>query len=327
MTDLTTSPRPLAISRDGDYNSRHPEETLRVIATYRSRAVGEHWNAIEQIVRSSVSQLPPISASAIRYYLVAVSRFAHWVYTVTGLPLDRAEEVFQHYLIRRFAREELSSHDKPYQYAILSRLGAIADLYGDTDPHRATPEVGFTETIYSSREIAALSISVRRRDTVLRRHQAQTLLALGLGAGLRSEELTRARVDWITLDGDTATVQVPNGPHPRMIPVRHDWVRTLRGGIGDRNAEDWAIPGYRNPKVPSRVLAQIGIDDASEPHPQPTRMRATWAVGHLERGLPLDLFMQIAGIDDPGTLRNFLVRMAPRSVADFRSQITGEVAP
>lgn len=314
MTNTTKNPArksTLANPTSGEYNNRHSEETRHVIANYRPRLAGEHWPAIEHMVRAGVNATNPSTTGTTRCYLAAVTRYVLWVYLTTGYPLENPEEVFLHHLIRMYARDQWKGDESKYRQVNLERLKLIARNLGDDDPVEEPTWPVSPKGLYTDADKATLAASARARSTARSRGNMQIIVALGFGAGLRGDEIATARVEDITIDRDSAEIRV-RGKHPRVVPMLPEWVNLLESGLEGR-AEGEALRGYRYDKVPTWIITNHHVLAPDEPHPSPQRMRSTWIVDHYDAGTPMARLHEISGYPLIGELRKHIRRFRPEA--------------
>lgn len=298
-----------------------PPAVARVIDGYVADVPEAHWAAIGTFVRDTVTDLAPQTAGVARNYLAATAKFAHWLWQSVGADLD-PQSVFRPALINRFMQEVMSAHSSTYQYQTTQRLNVLAAHFTRTVPARLNLKDPHAVSTYTERELASFCSSAARRNNPARRSNAHVLLALGAGAGLRAEEIAAARVGDIVADPQGISVAV-HGKQPRLVPVHRRWVNTLTLSLAGRPAKEFAFSGYRPHGYPARVIHQLGIDDPDEQTPSATRLRATWIVLQLNAGLPLDLLLNIAGLNNPTSLAPYVRVMNRHDLVDYRDVITG----
>jgi integrase len=301
----------------------------QTIISYVAVMPDSHWVAVGPFVRTSVSALTPQAVSTARSFLASAAKFGHWVWETTGMPLD-PYVVFRPEFVNRFLQAVMSTASYHYQYQTAQRLNLFVAHFTGTPTARLTAADPNASQPYSARELITFRSSASRRSTLNRRRNAQVLLGLGAGAGLRADEIATIRVCDIHTDAaNTGTfglvVEVP-GKQARSVPVASDWVRVLTAGISGCSEDAFAFAGYRPPGYPARVIHQLGIDDPTEQTPTPTRLRATWIVGLLNAGVPLDLLLKVAGLAEVVSLRSYLGAMDQHTTEDFRDLLTGTEA-
>lgn len=301
------------------------EENHNVIAQYRSQAASDHWDAIANFVRTIVTLLVAEHKAVVVNALTAVSLYAHWAFE-RGLPLDEPADVFHPAMLYRYSSEKLDSKASIYRDNHLRTLRRLMALLEDPAPdyprkplrRRPIPATG----PFTASEQAAFVSSSNTRNTEWQRSNMRVLLGLGFGAGLTAEELNHARAADIRRAGEHLVVDT-HGKNARTIPVRHDWAPILLRGLATREPEDYAILGYRHETISARLMVEMHVAAPHEPHPTPNRMRTTWIVEHLTRGVRPDIVAAIAGLGDITSLRNYILRMPAYDLSDYTSLIVG----
>lgn len=322
-TTIPQHPAHLSALHGPGMSAVSPPGVQRVIDNYVAEIPAAHWAETEAFVRNSVTGLGLQTRGVARNYLAATSKFAQWLWQTAAADLDPAV-AFRPSLVRRFVCEVMPDHGETYRQQTAQRLNTLVAHFTTTTPDRQTRKDPASVRPYASRELVIFRSSAARRTNVDRRANAHVLLALGAGAGLRAEEIALSRVSDVTADGEDLLVSV-HGRHPRTVPLRVGWRRTLVTGINDRAPGDWLFSGYRLPEYPARVIHQFGIDVPEEPTPSATRLRATWLVGQLNAGLRLDTLLQLAGLTSPTSLAPYVRAMTQENQTCLRRLITGAV--
>jgi integrase len=296
-------------------------QTQHTIDRYVAVMPEAHWAAIESFVRSTVTTLAPNTRAVARNYLAAAAKFSYWVWQTTGADLN-ANEVYRPELVRRFLQQQMSGHSATYRYQTAQRLNVLVQLFSGAPTRRQTGQTAHTVSVYRERDLIDFYNSAEVRSTPARRANARVLLGLGTGAGLRAEEIARTQVRDISFDIAGATVTV-TGKHARAVPVRSEWVHSLRLGVDGANPDDWAFTGYRLPEYPARIVHQFGIDDPTAATPSATRLRATWIVGLLNSPIPVNVVLHLAGLATATSLNPFVRAMGDADPMEYLHLIRG----
>jgi integrase len=281
----------------------------------------EHWSAVSDTVRDVVLSIDLQTVGTVRQYLAVVSGFVHWAWQTTGTGLDAAD-LFQPHLVGRYISEQMVGHSDNYRHLATQKLSRVMATTNNVHMVQGRRHDQHASNPYSFRELTEFRSSAARRSNHERRRNAHTFLALGAGAGLRAEEIANARASDITNDGIGLVVAV-RGKQARSVPVLAAWERCLLAGLEGRVDDGHAFVGYRLPGYPARVLHQFGIDDPKEATPAATRLRATWIVGRLNAGLPVDLLLRLAGLSSVVSLDCYVRAMNVHNADDFRELVTG----
>ena len=228
--------------------------------------------------------------------LAAVEHHVRWAHVVSGLPLER-DFLFRRDVIAVAVQQLPMRSDASLgrRRAVLLR---VAEALGVTE--RAMPPLYGSEPSapYTAREIADLRLwaTVQKEN---RRTSARVLLALGIGAGLTSSELCAVTSSNISEDG--AWIAVP-GSRTRTVHVEVEW----RGDLASvRNGEDSAVfqPGVR--WYPNKISDFVRSTRGDQLRPKPQRMRSTWLVRQMQRGMPVQDLLYAAGVKSLDALARF----------------------
>jgi integrase len=283
------------------------------------------WRRVEPAVKESVTKVGYSDAALARKGLSIVAQLAIWADRI-GHPVDTAS-LFTPEFIDRFITEgcaHLSGGTRLNYRSQLWRVGA-AVVGHRLFPPRAVP-LHRSELMspYSKAEVTELVSWSKGRPTSSMRRDSWALLALGLGTGMRSEEITRAVGRDIREENGIVLVDVlgPGGRINRVVPVHHLWagpVMELAYESGDR-------PYFRPDRT--RILRGdvLGFIRRCAPDGPPKfnvqRLRITWLVGHLAAGTHLAALEEAAGVA-VGQLVKYLAFAAPLSDAEARAVLVG----
>ena len=222
------------------------------------------------------------------------------------MPLER-DVIFAVRTIERFTAVGLSHYgSKASRNTLRSRLLRISEalLEAAASPPVLRPLGGSDPTApYTAKEVVTLKSWAIAQTTAERRSNAESLLALGLGAGLAGRKIVNLTIGDIRADDDGVLITVC-GERARVVPVLREWERALVERVGACQDETWAFReqhagGNRNliTDFVSRSEGKIQL--------QARRMHATWIVQHLEAGTPLVPLMRAAGLQSPEALDRF----------------------
>lgn len=264
----------------------------------------EEWDVVADFVRASVSDLDPEGPHRAREWLRTVTALAAWSHR-EGIPLER-EEVFAPDNVRRYADigcPELSTPSRATRRAVLRRMGrALTEEAPWPTPEPMLPQ-RLRHQPYSAKDeqrLRALRLPTRHQQRRL-----DAVLALGLGAGLWAREyLTADPADLRTIDGVTH-LQV-HGTRSRHVIVRADDADALRRIAAAHPNENFV--GFRASEWDrSRTWNAIrAIDTPTDLRLETERLRSTWLVHHLDRGVHLAVLARNAGLK---TTRAFTLLM------------------
>lgn len=264
------------------------------------------WAAIEAYVTSRVhTALPSVPYDEDRL-LVAATRHVAWCWT-RGFDLDDAT-LFSRDLIdvsisRGFSG--LSDSSKATARSILLRLGGA--LVPEITPERmkALPAAPARRP-YTAREQASILSWAQSQRTGARRRSAHALIALGLGAGLASNEILHTTREDVTFDSDGAVVLV-RGARTREVPILTSWAPALHLAADESHPGDLLFrPGPRGHGW-SLITNFVLQGDYVGVRPQTQQMRATWIIHHLNIGTHPLALVEAAGVSSFESLSRFAV--------------------
>jgi site-specific recombinase XerC len=148
---------------------------------------------------------------------------------------------------------------------------------------------------YTDEDVTELVSWARGLPTSHMRRNTRALLAIGLGAGLSSEEIQRLVGTDIRQVGGRISVEVI-GKAPRTVPVTAEWADDVWTMAHESGGSPYFAP-ERNRITRRDVLGFIersSGDDGAQFNVQ--RLRVTWIVHHLSVGTHLIEFQKMAGV-------------------------------
>lgn len=175
---------------------------------------------------------------------------------------------------------------------------------------------------YSGAEIAELFSLARCQPSAWRRSSALSLLALGIGAGLRPSELAAARgADVI----DNGTRVIVRAGRARTVAVGGSWPAVLArqgaaAGTGHLFCPGAAERSYKN--FVNNFCPKLS-PSATSPRFSSGRARSSYICAHLVAGTPLGELLYLSGICQVESLLRYarLVPGAPASKAELRRKL------
>lgn len=177
---------------------------------------------------------------------------------------------------------------------------------------------------FSGVEVERLRFWAAHQKTEYRRLNAHLLLALGLGAGLSTQEIIDVTTGDIAVDHEGVLVFV-HGARTRAVPVLAVWEEILALVAQTAMRTDIHVFAARrhSPSNPNLVNAFLG--DALTPpvHLTAQRMRSTWIVGHLASGVPAPLLARAAGVVRVDSLARYLQFVPEPTHEDGRAALRG----
>jgi len=252
------------------------------------------WTRVEEFVRDAVGRAEPGAVYEARRLMNVVAQLAAWA-DRCGLALV-PEVVLHPDTIDRFAREacgHLQSGTQGNYRTMLREVGA-ALLGPEVYPLRPLP-LWRSELVrpYSPSEQAELLSWCRGLTTTRLRDNIAVLLAVGLGAGLTSDEVCLLRGEDIVRDARGVIVRVIRGPG-REVPVLRRWEDQV-AAIGARaGSEPVFLPQIT---VTKRKVANFvsRCPKGDAPNLNMVRLRVTWLVHHISAGTNVVVLTKASG--------------------------------
>lgn len=264
-----------------------------------------YWDEIGSFVRAAVHDAATDTRStneigrgagrSSREFADAATPFVFWCWQARAMPLER-RRIFRRDVIDQFAHLALPHLARGSMATHRSALHRMADLLNPDGPPHTQHPIGRSDPLrpYTPPEVSALHSWASSQNTLRRRHDALTLLILGLGAGLATRELLDVRPLDIRLRGQALVITV-TGSRPREVPVLSEWRPSLERIIDAVDPTQWLFRPGRLSSEPGKVTdfltrARTTLDV------KPNRMRTTWVVRHLNDGTPASDLLRIAGL-------------------------------
>lgn len=288
-------------------------DPFEVIQAYTPTVVSEgRWNEVSGFVRAAVGATVDAtwSADQTRTALRLVTKLCDHVLT-TGRDLS-VEGVFNEDTVSSFTHYHLNSYTKHVRgssRAVLRKVGFANNP--DFDGPRLRPEYGTDSgsAPYTENEVTALRVWANGERTEERRLQAHLLLALTLGAGLRSCEVAGLTADGVAQDslGLTVTASGYRGAAERIVPVEHEWADTIAEAV-ERAAgtQAWLFRPRRTTAGSGTVTTFTKRSFRPESAVDVARARTTWVVNQVRKGVPETAVLKAAGLSDLQHYRRFI---------------------
>ena len=255
------------------------------------------WARAEGVVREIVTVAAPDSPPHAEQQLSVVAQLALWADRL-GQPLEArwllSPEVIDRFIVDGCAH--LSKGTRLNYRTQLRRIGQ-AVLGPEAFPERPVAlQRSTVRSPYDRIEVADLVSWSRGLPTEHMRRNVLALLAIGLGAGLTSDEIRRLTGTDVRVDQDTVLVEVRSG-RPRSVPVHQEWAGMVLELARESGTSPFFLPDRR--RVTRRDILAL-IERASGDGPPRfniQRLRVTWIVDHLSAGVHLHALAQAAGVE------------------------------
>jgi hypothetical protein len=172
---------------------------------------------------------------------------------------------------------------------------------------------------YSTREVTALVAWCRGLPTAQFRDNTIAIVALGVGAGLKNQEMSKLVGDDVVADGDGVVIDVI-GSRARKVPVRKDWAALIHTRAIEVGARPFLFPGRtRITRCQlSNFVERCPRGDAPKLDTQ--RLRNTWIVDQLSQNTHLSILAEAAGVG-PDQIVRYLSFAERPDVAEARRQL------
>ncbi|MCQ9336922.1 hypothetical protein NQ011_09525 [Corynebacterium phoceense] len=262
-----------------------------------------------------------LGPDATRSDRTAVTLLTTWACVSMRYDLD-VEQVFDWDIINDFAvhlTETVSKGSAQHRRSQLRRIAkrvnpTYAPPFTPTSMPESTTIQAYTEAEVEQIEAGA-SYAFNARTNVTNK---KMLVALCLGAGLRSTEASKLKWGQVFVDDLGVVLRDVNG---RDVPVKDKYSTVLRENKGLFEAEDFVLsPDSKKAdrsNVPA-IITSLYVSDGLAPQVQ--RMRVTWIVSLLSDGVPEPLVCTTAGLT---SLRRYLDQVRPISYDEDTMLSTG----
>jgi integrase len=204
----------------------------------------------------------------------------------------------------------------------------LRELAGLPRPGRAPGYRGsMAAPPYSPSERTELSFVARAQRKTWRRHSALVLLALGIGAGLRTSEIVAVTGDDVVCSRRAVLVRV-GGTQAREVPVRGSEagvLRALASGAGSSYLFHPEQADRRAANFVNDFCAGLTADPAAA-RLSVGRCRSSYICGHLAGGTELSVLLGLTGIREVESLWRYAAHVegAPASKAALRQMLRAE---
>jgi hypothetical protein len=280
------------------------------------------WRRVEPVVKAAIHVASPGDPQKANHQLSIVTQLAVWADKL-GKSIE-PEELFHPEFLDRFIAEgcaHLSAGSRLNYRTNLWRVGEAVLGRALFPPKPLGLQRSSVAPPYSVAQVTELVNWSHGLPTAHMRRNAQALLALGLGAGLSSQEITSLVGSDIHSEDGVALIEV-EGKLARSVPVQRLWADEVL-----RLAEDAGPRPYLMPER-SRITRRdiLGFIERCSGDGPPRfnvqQLRITWIVRHLEVGTMLSALVRASGVGI-GQLGKYLVFVDPVTEDEYRRQLFG----
>ncbi|MGC3995187.1 MAG: hypothetical protein QM779_13910 [Propionicimonas sp.] len=294
-----------------------------MISAYQPRNMpADQWRPVEEFVKSQASDYFSRAARAnARAYLSSLAQYAAWAFGTAGCALTRAD-IFDHERIAFYTAHVMARNSYSSRIAHRACLLAMADVLvpehrrGIRMPPNANPDASAP---YREDQIRMIRAWPQEQSTPYRRRAASCIVAFGLGAGLRTGELGELQPEDVTRDNEGVLVAV-RGAHARLVPVLAEYEELCVNLASTTQPGSKVLRAYRAPDNPVyRPGWNVRLDTDTGFPITGRRLRATWIVGHLSRGVAADALRIAAGFDTFTAIDRYLPWVETAPLNDYRT--------
>lgn len=275
------------------------------IDLFTPRVSAELWEEIGPFVRDAVrrgfepTSIPKVAGDR----MAIVASMVIWA-VAQGMELD-VEEIFHPATVNRYSVTfpGLSEATRSSRRATLTTLSRRITRVAPWEPPRKVLHSSTEYRPYTDGQTRHLLRCVDMQATPFRSHGLSCVLALGLGAGLRTSEIRAATGDDVVSRRSHLAVRV-YGPHARTVPVLDRYAPI----VAECAARTGRAHLFREPPPRSEYLSTFLGKCEIPTRLRPlhvSRLRATWAVTMIQT-VPLPVFRDLFGCTSQNTLSRLL---------------------
>ena len=278
----------------------------------RDKLTKDHWHLIADLVREATRLTCPPTKDVATHTCSRVARFASWAVNVIGEPT--LDTLFTERNIQRFIATLPPRANNHSDTA--AKYRAVMRAVRGEQPRPKGKGVHTSANPYSKRQLAEIRAWCSTRRTPAQRSTALASFALGVGAGLRPEEVVRVRPADITVDDGVLAVRV-RGAVPRTVPVASSCADILLDLVAEsRDPREPLIDVARN----SRGLVDFRALGPAPLAVNARRFRATWMVAALKVLTPPEA-VRMAGLQTLSGLQLYLPLIPDTSPAHLADKL------
>jgi integrase len=302
------------------------DAVLQRIARYTPDIPPQYWDVVAPFVRSVASDVQLATDRPVSKPLLWIlTRLALWAWQTAGLELDRTTlltpEVIAEFIETGCPSLRTSTCGTIRSNLLYARKVLLAKESSTRfEPQRFTASDPMRP--YSTKDLVALRTWASGQHSDIRRRDCWTLLALGAGAGLASEDIVRLKTDDVNVDSLGVLLKV-TGRRARLVPVLSDWEQPI---IDATSAIGPGLPLFGAQRTSfnnNAISALVSRSSGAGIKPSLQRLRATWMIHHLSVGIPVIHLMKAAGIETLDALDRYLQYIPEPEAHKFRTTLRG----
>ncbi|WP_156163799.1 site-specific integrase [Demequina maris] len=297
------------------------------IDTYKPsprRVTEEDWEPIAAFVREAVRDAQPRTRYTARNLLATFSVYADWCYRVCGEELDRAA-ILQPALIAEWADLAIEDVERTTAGNYRSRLLRIMEVL---NPGAARPRMVALPSSkgidpYTGEELYKIWSWAYGLVKPRNSRDAIVLVAACVGAGLTGTEVAHLRARDVQVDDD-GVMLLTSGARPRIVPVLASVEQIFIDAVAGLEPYDFVFRPGRDDAYKNTVSMFVHKYVHGGVEVKTQRLRATWVIGRLREGVPIQAVMKAMGIEDFSAITRFLRNVPDLDVAEFRARLRAE---
>lgn len=282
---------------------------------------------IRQFVEDAVTLAQPLTKYSVETLMRPVMHFVYWCVFVLGYEPSRA--LFEPETVQAYIDEAIDGKTDGTRRNYRAWIIRVAEVVNpDRNPIRSKPLNGRgMEPPYTADDMVVLRRWSEGQSTQYRRNGAQTLIALGAGAGLSAIEIAHLRRDFVELHPDGAVeVHVHiEGDFKRSVIVASPFDSNLAELVAPLEGNRMVFLTDRNRTV-NDVVSAFTSKLAAPPGTPPItvrRLRNTWIVNHLTNRVDVFTLMRAAGLESLESVSRLAMFVPDISDADRIAQLRG----
>jgi hypothetical protein len=282
---------------------------------------------IRQFVEDAVTLAQPLTKYSAETLMRPVMHFVYWCVFVLGHEPTR--EIFEPETVQAYIDEAIEGKTDGTRRNYRAWIIRVAEVVNpDRNPIRSKPLNGRgMEPPYTADDMVILRRWSEGQSTQYRRNGAQTLIALGAGAGLSAIEIAHLRRDWVELHPDGAVeVHVHiDGDFKRSVIVASPFDSQLAELVSPLDGNRMVFLTDRTRTV-NDVVSAFTSKLAVPPGTPPVtvrRLRNTWLVNHLTNRIDVSTLMRAAGLESLESISRLALFVPDISDADRIAQLRG----
>lgn len=309
---------------------------LQRIRTYKgSKPVFDEQTRllVQGIVIDALVVAPqPVTGGWVHTSLMTVGGLVRWAQTMAE-PLTR-EHLLSQRTRNRFLNLGTTDLTDTSRRNYRCRLDLIATgLTAGPVAATVTAPLQHGEAIdpHTPTEVATLWVWAQGLRPATRRDRIVAVLVLGLGCGLRANELTRVTPESVTVDEHGVHVTVTTDRGSRVVTSDRVWEDRLLDLVANTEPGHPLTSPWRREQATARAL-QNALANAQHTNTpvawfSARSLRNTWLVARLTEGTPVPTLMDAAGLESIEALKAFLVYVPAPTAAERAAALRGQGIP